>query len=143
MYFFDPTELEDDVTAKKTEMVFDVTLLTDEDSVTVNMTLMSEAKEIEGVAIRAGEDVYETKDFEIFYQEKKKKNIHTRVHVKCPYATFKTMFDDESAPIRIEVSTEKGKQGFGCKKRVWKRYRENMEEVFFSIDGMKKRRDKK
>lgn len=142
MYFFDPTELKDDVTVKKSGMVFDVTLLTDEEMVTVNMTLASEAREVETVRIMADEDVYETGDIEVFYQEKKGSEIRTRLHVECPYEVFKKLFDDVNAPLRIEVTTERGRLGFGCKKKVWKRYMENMDEVFFGIDGIKKRRDK-
>ena len=127
MLFFNPCKLV--AMQKETSLVYDMTYLTDSDSVTVNMTYTAQDLHVLEVRIVSGTAAYQTANYSIFYREKEKKGIATRIHISCPKNTYEDLFLS-ATPMRIEiVSKEGGVRSFTYKKSKWVKERENILEA--------------
>ena len=89
MLFFNPCKLV--AMQKETSLVYDMTYLTHSDSVTVNMTYTALTSDVREVRIVSGTASYGTANYSIFYREKDKKRIATRIHISCPKNTYEDL----------------------------------------------------
>ena len=127
MLFFNPCKLA--AMQKETSLVYDMTYLTHSDSVTVNMTYTALTSDVREVRIVSGTASYGTANYSIFYREKDKKRIATRIHISCPKNTYEDLFLSD-APMRIEIVSKEGDvRRFTYKDSKWTKEKKSVLEA--------------
>lgn len=117
MYFFMPGKLKGKAGSK---LMYDMTLLTYRDSVTINMTLTSPLGRVKTVSLSSDQANYTTAEYELFFQERNGSRFDTRVHIDCPSHIYRQLFTSQQ-PVTFELTMEDGNQySFTYKAKKWK-----------------------
>ena len=127
MVFFYPCKLAS--LQKGRSLVYDMNYITGRDSVVVNMTFSAPCSDVETVKLMAGDSLYETTDFTVFYREREKKNIASRIHILCPKDIYEAFFRSDK-PLVVEVTTKScSVSRFSYKPSTWKKERAIVHEA--------------
>ena len=127
MIFFYPCKLVP--SGKESSLVYDMNYITGRDSVTINMTYTASQSDVKSVRLKTESIEYETTNVEVFYREKKKKNIATRLHIICPKEVYEKLFHSES-PLSVEVITTHDEVSrFSYKPSKWRKEKASVQEA--------------
>jgi hypothetical protein len=93
------------------------------------MTFSAPCSDVETVKLMAGDSLYETTDFTVFYREREKKNIASRIHILCPKDIYEAFFRSDK-PLVVEVTTKScSVSRFSYKPSSWKKERAIVHEA--------------
>lgn len=85
--------------------------------------------DVREVRIVSGTASYGTANYSIFYREKDKKRIATRIHISCPKNTYEDLFLSD-APMRIEIVSKEGDvRRFTYKDSKWTKEKKSVLEA--------------
>ncbi len=119
MVFFNPTKVPS--LSKGSSMEYDITLLSQSDTVSINMTLTANENKIKSVSLHSGDATFNTISPVIFYSDMNGKKFDTRIHLECPKNVFAQLFNQQE-PLEIKVELADGADlSFVYKEKVWKK----------------------
>lgn len=117
MVFFNPTKVPS--LSKGNSLEYDITLLSQSDTVSINMTLTANESRIKSVSLHAGDATFNTISPVIYYSDMNGKKFDTRIHLECPKNIFAQLFNQQD-PLEIKVELVDGAHlSFVYKEKVW------------------------
>ena len=128
VYFFTPQKVTKG--EKGYSLEYDMTYVTNTDSITVNLTLKSPKSErIKLLSLRNSSDSVWSDKLKLFYVDKISKGYEFRIHTTLLFSDIKKMF---RSPEALEFSLVQGDQtlNFGYANRSWKKEMKCMEDIF-------------
>lgn len=117
MVFFNPTKVPSQ--SKGYSFIYDMTLLSNSDTVGINMTLTAKENRIQNVSLHSGDASFDVATPTIFYSDMNGKNFDTRIHLECPKTLFEKLFTQKE-PLEITIGlADSTRVSFVYKNGVW------------------------
>jgi hypothetical protein len=133
LYFLHPNENFRN-TDDRSALHFDVTYLTNQDSVTINFTTFSgKPQRADSLHILTGSETYGAPAAQLFLDFEKRK-WRNRFSAVFPYEAF-TSFINSPTPPQIMVSSQGDYNRYTIKKRHWDKYAEALKKVIYIIES--------
>lgn len=127
LYFIEPFQLPS--ISKKEPIFLDVTYLTSQDSITLNMSVYyNEILQIDSICFVYDDTLKISKLLTFFIEKEKNKFVH-RHSCRIPYFALLKMYQNEKQPFTMELFTDKGVFLYSYGKK-WEKERSWMIQIF-------------
>lgn len=128
VYFFTPQKVAKG--EKGYSLEYDMTYVSNTDSITVNLTLRSpESEKIRLLSLHNLSDSVWSDRLKLFYVDKTSKGYAFRIHTTFLFSDIKKLFRSVE-PLRFSLMQGNGSLDFEYADRTWKKERKYMEDIF-------------